>query len=135
MKPQIRYSKDFLGIKTSENPTITHGYWTELTPDNKITVSSTATCEYQEKIVIENFTFQAHDRDIEIRLADNRVEEVGLLVNIARLIDIGHKNYDNAKLILYWPDHLGERDFNHLTIYNTDSRKVLGKYKFLPLEE
>ncbi|KXB08258.1 hypothetical protein AKJ58_00485 [candidate division MSBL1 archaeon SCGC-AAA385D11] len=118
-----------------DNPTTTPGYWTELTANNEITVSGTATYEYPEKIVIENFTFQGDDREIEIRLADNRVEEAGLLVNVARLINIEHKNYDNAELVLHWPDHLTERDFNHLIIYDVDNREVLGKYKFLPLEE
>jgi hypothetical protein len=117
------------------NEMITPGYRVNLTSNKNITVNGTATYVSHRKIVIEDFCFEKQNREIEIRLADDRTIEEVMLVNIARLFNICNVTYDKAKLTLYWPDYLSERDFNYLIIYDKESMEVLGKYEFLPPEE
>ena len=108
----------------------TPGYSAVITSTEAISISGIATYEWPRKIHISDFNFEGNGNDVEIRLADDRTDR--LLVNIARLMDIGNHAYENAELTLYWPDHLQERMFNQLIIYDVDNRQVLGGYKFLP---
>lgn len=103
--------------------------------NDNISINGIATYECPNIILINHFSFQAINKDIEIRLADYILEDE-ILVNIARLIDIGFDTYQNATLTLYWPDYLTEimsqvqRKFTHLIIYDVENREILGKYEF-----
>ena len=101
--------------------------YANLTSNEKINISGTATYVYPEKIEITKFTFNGTGRDIEIRLANDLTGE--LLVCIARLMRI-NESYENANLTLFWPEILEERTFNYILIFDVDDREVLGRYVF-----
>ena len=92
---------------------------------------------WDDWIQIQNFSFRGNNRDIELRIGDDRIEDK-TLVSVLRLKDIGRREFKNVELRLDLPDWLEDmiRDYKHnficILVYDNDKREVLGKYYLKP---